>query len=184
MPRKTTWFFINGILLAGIVGLLLRWAVVSWQRLEIRLSGEDRETPRFDDVSDSNPAHRAVDAGWVGVHPISFGDQVRSAELPERWTRRGAQAREWDWLPAFPGMDMTETPRDYVLMFSLPGVRDADICMGITGRVVTVQAAIRNADGNRVSALRRRVQLPEDPGSAGIVSAAFSNGILRVCVRK
>lgn len=148
------------------------------------LESEDRDAGRVEDRVEPNPAPRVVDAGGIGVHPISFGDSARYAGLPERWTHRGVQVREWDWLPASPGMDMTETPRDYVLLFSLPGVHDEDICMGITGRVFSVQAVLRNAEGRRIAGMRRRVQLPEDPGPAGIVFAACSNGILRVCVRK
>jgi HSP20 family molecular chaperone IbpA len=183
MPRKSTWAWANGILLAGIVLLFVCWAILSLRRIQLP-EEEDRNADRAEDPSERAPAPRVVDAGGIGVHPISFGDAVRTEGLPERWTRRGVQVREWDWLPASPGMDMTETPRDYVLLFSLPGVHDEDICMGITGRVFSVQAVLRNADGKRIAGMRRRVQLPEVPGPDGIVFAACSNGILRVCVRK
>lgn len=183
MARKSTWALVNGVLLAGIVLLFVCWAVLSLRSIQ-GLESEDRNADRVEDRTEPAPAPRVVDAGGIGVHPISFGDAVRTEGLPERWTRRGVQVREWDWLPACPGMDMTETPRDYVLLFSLPGVRDADIRMGVTGRVFSVQAVLRNADGKRIGGMRRRVQLPETPGSDGIVFAACSNGILRVCVRK
>ena len=97
---------------------------------------------------------------------------------------RGVQPQEWARWPASPGMDMTETPDGYLLTFSLPGVHNDDIRLSMTGRVVTVQAVVRDPHGRQIGGMERRVLLPQMPDDATDCKAVYTNGVLRVSVAK
>ena len=125
-----------------------------------------------------------MDAGRVGVRQVSFSRNTILPDASEGWRLRGVQPQEWAFLPASPGMDMAERPDGYLLTFSLPGVRNEDVLLSMTDRVVTVQAIVRDARGNQVGGMERRVLLPRTPGDRSEFKALFTTGVLRVCVAK
>jgi len=92
-----------------------------------------------------------------------------------------------------PFVDMYETNDDLVLNFELPGVREKDISLSITGDLLTVRGErqfrqelkddhtyhIERAYGK----FERSVQLPM-PVQAGRVTATFRDGVLEVRLPK
>ena len=94
------------------------------------------------------------------------------------------------WMPV---VDMYETNDDLVLNFELPGVREKDISLSITGDLLTVRGErqfpqelkddhtyhIERAYGK----FERSVQLPM-PVQAGRVTATFRDGVLEVRLPK
>jgi len=120
----------------------------------------------------------------VGIRAVSFTCQALPPDPSDGWRQRGMQPQEWARLPASPGMDMTETPDNYLLNFSLPGVSNNDIHLSMTGRVVSIQAVVRDARGHEICAMERRVLLPRIPGDSTEFKAHYTNGVLRVCVGK
>jgi len=179
---KRLWTVLNALLALGILILLICLLLGRW-RTGARLSPVGND-PKAAAPVNSSAVRREVDAGRVGVRPVSF---TRNSVLPdasENWRIRGIQPQEWALLPASPGMDMAERPDGYLLAFSLPGVRNEDIRLSMTDRVVTVQAVIRDARGNQVGGMERRVLLPRTPGDPAAFQALFTNGVLRICVAK
>jgi HSP20 family molecular chaperone IbpA len=134
------------------------------------------------------PTERMVSRREVavgGVRPVSFLPPAGRSSAREAWVLRGVEAQEWSRLPASPGMDMAESEESYLLTFSLPGVRDDDIRLTMTGRVMSVQAKLRDEQGNQVGGVERRVLLPHTSGGASVsFTARYTNGTLRVCVAK
>ncbi len=119
-----------------------------------------------------------------GVRAVSFAPLAGVSNLRETWVMRGVEPQEWARLPASPGMDMVESSEGYLLTFSLPGVRDEDIRLSLTGRVMSVHARLRDGQGNQVGGMERRVRLPHTSGDPALFTARYTNGILRVCVGK
>jgi len=162
------WKWLNTLLLLGIFVLLLLLLIACWHNNVAR-------TAAFEIAE----VHRELSVGRFGMPNVPLPDTPR-----EMWSHRGVQPQEWDRVPPSPGMDMAETPRGYVLAFSLPGVRQEDIQLLVTGRLVTVQVALRNRDGERAGGLMRRVQLPVAVSNGAPFAAQLSNGVLRVCVSR
>ena len=172
------WSVLNALLASVIIVLLV--CLLVGQR---RNRADDRNTMPYDDSQPLSIPHE-VDVGRVGMRPVSFTRIVVSAEAAEGWRARGVQPQEWARLPASPGMDMAELPDGYLLTISLPGVCNADIRLSMTGQVVTVQAVMRNAQGEPVGGMERRVRLPRTPNDPADFKALFTNGVLRICVMK
>ncbi len=186
IPRTRLLRLLNTSLLLVIALLAAFWGGWAWNRRAVAKPGEDADEAMLAEAS-RLPVRvlREVSVGRVGVRPVSFDDRQRlPPSARENWSQHGVEPREWDWLPASPGMDMAETPRDYVLLFSLPGVRPEDIRLTVSNHVITVQATVRDAGGGMVGGLLRRVQLPRPTIESAPVASVFSNGILRVCVGK
>jgi HSP20 family protein len=103
-------------------------------------------------------------------------------------TATGTGSRVW-----MPVVDMYETNDDLVLSFELPGVREKDISLSITGDVVTVkgerQFDQQLHDDNYVHAERaygkfeRSIRLPM-PVQAERVRATYRDGVLEVSLPK
>jgi len=103
-------------------------------------------------------------------------------------TATGTGSRVW-----MPVVDMYETNDDLVLNFEIPGVREKDISLSITGDLLTVRGErqfrqelkddhtyhIERAYGK----FERTVQLPM-PVQAGRVTATFRDGVLEVKLPK
>ena len=186
MPRTRLFRLLNTSLLLAIALLAAIWVGWAWNRRPVAMPMDDADAAMVAEAA-RLPARvlREVNVGRVGVRPVSFDDRQRPlASAREAWSQHGVEPREWDWLPASPGMDMAETPRDYVLLFSLPGVRPEDIRLTVSNHVITVQATVRDAGGSTVGGLLRRVQLPRPTIESAPVASVFSNGVLRVCVGK
>ena len=179
------WALVNAILLLGIIALL---AYLLIGRGRHAASAPESDASRRDQPvppATAPAGKREVDAGRVWVRPVSFtANTVPPDNMRDAWSLRGVQPQEWARLPASPGMDMAETSAGYLLTFSLPGVRNEDIRLTMTDRVVTVQAVIRDSRGNRVGGMERRVLLPRIPGDPAEFEALFTNGILHVSVAK
>jgi HSP20 family protein len=94
------------------------------------------------------------------------------------------------WAPA---VDMYETRDDLVLSFELPGIREKDVSLSITGDLLTLEGERASNQElkeenyyhlERVSGrFERSVQLPV-PVHADRVKAAYRNGVLEVKVPK
>ena len=168
------WKWLNTLLLSGIFVLLL---------LLLIAYGRNNVASRTAAV-EITEVRREVSVGRFGMHNVEFDPSMRPPSPREMWRDHGVQPQEWDRVPPSPGMDMAETPRGYVLAFSLPGVRQEDIQLLVTGRFVTVQAVLRNHDGGRTGDLLRRVQLPAAISNGAPFAAQLSNGVLRVCVSR
>ena len=103
-------------------------------------------------------------------------------------TATGTGSRVW-----MPVVDMYETSDDLVLNFELPGVREKDISLSMTGDVLTVkgerQFDQQLHDDNYFHAERaygkfeRSMHLPM-PVQAGRVRATYRDGILEVSLPK
>lgn len=168
--RHRIWIAANGLLALAVLVLLV---VLGYRTLGHQAIGSPAKP--------EPPAAHRIEVNVGRVQAASY-DEAGSRMLPDAWSRRGAPPQEWDWLPSSPGMDMAETARGYVLRFSMPGVRDEDIHLTVTDRLVTVQAQLRSASGASVGSILRRVRLPEAAADAGRVDVSFSNGVLHVCV--
>ena len=171
---------VNAVLALVIIALLVA-LLLGQRRRGAQIAGS------LDPASDGGGAgefHRAVDCERERVRPVSFARIVISSETAEGWRVRGAQPQEWARLPASPGMDMAELPDGYLLTFSLPGVQNDDLRLSMTGRVVTVQAVVRDPNGNQVGGFERRVRLPRTSNDPADFKALYTNGVLRICVAK
>lgn len=103
-------------------------------------------------------------------------------DIRPRWREQGVRDVEWDRLPPFPGMDMIQTDRGYVVSLCLPSVRGEDICIDCASGSMEVQAVIRDAEGNTRGRAFRRIRLPVDSVVDCELERVFSNGVLRVFV--
>ena len=103
-------------------------------------------------------------------------------------TSTGAGGRVW-----MPVVDMYETSDDLLLNFELPGVREKDISLSITGDVLTVKGERQfNQHPNDENYLHveraygkfeRSIRLPV-PVQAGRVKAKYRDGMLEVTLPK
>jgi HSP20 family protein len=94
------------------------------------------------------------------------------------------------WLPV---VDMYETQDDLLLNFELPGVREKDVSLSITGDMLTVRGErqfreeLKNDHTYHIERaygkFERTVQLPM-PVQAGRVTATFRDGVLEVRLPK
>jgi HSP20 family protein len=94
------------------------------------------------------------------------------------------------WLPV---VDMYETQDDLLLNFELPGVREKDVSLSITGDMLTVRGErqfreeLKNDHTYHIERaygkFERAVQLPM-PVQAGRVTATFRDGVLEVRLPK
>ena len=179
---KRFWFVLNVTL-----GLLVT-SLAAWFLLRSPEESKNADDGRSS-VTDHDPAAGsrqivALNAG-DGARPVSYGEPVTAIDSHETWERRGVQPQEWDALPATPGMDMRDTPQQYVLSFSLPGVREQDVHVTFTGRLVIVRATLRDAADIPVGLILRRFQLPTASGGRPDTAVTlFSNGVLCVSVAK
>lgn len=183
---KRLWMYVNVLLALAVMVLLICLLVgLGRSRAAAPANGNAEPGAQAVEAAPSPPvARREVDAGRVGVRPVSYLKSAMSADATESWRLRGVQPQEWARLPASPGMDMAETQDGYLLTFSLPGVRNDDIRLSLTGRVMTVQAVVRDPQGKQVGGMERRVLLPRASGDAAEFQALYTNGILRICVTK
>jgi len=184
--NRRIWKVVNALLFGSILVLLvLLLANPRWLRGRAKQqdSAVGRLPPSEPAAVDSTMSRR-VNAGQMGMRPISFVHETGSRDRRGVWMMRGMQPQEWAPLPACPGMDMQETTNGYLLAFSMPGVRPEDVQLSMTGRVVLVHAILRDGAGNRMGGMDRRVLLPRTPGNPADFQARFTNGILRVCVAK
>ena len=183
---KRFWIYLNAALVLLVIVLLICLLLERVRsRAAVSATGHAvRGTQAAEAVPSQPVVRREVDAGRVGVRSVSFAKNTAASDVAENWRMRGMQPQEWARLPASPGMDMAESPDGYLLAFSLPGVRNEDIRLSLTGRVMTVQAVVRDTRGNQVGGLERRVLLPRTSGEAANFQALYSNGVLRICVAK
>jgi len=176
----------NGLLLLGVIAVI----IVLISRLPNRVRSEASQDNRPSSEQVASPSVNGISVHRETVtrqitFQASFGDPVIRRMSPEVLFTHGVQSREWDLLPSSPGMDMSETPHDYVLAVSLPGARPENIYLSITNSVVTILARFCDNRGNMIGSMIRRVQLPVLPnGGHPAVTSCFSNGMLRVCVAK
>jgi HSP20 family protein len=94
------------------------------------------------------------------------------------------------WMPV---VDMYETNDDLVLNFEIPGVREKDISLSITGDLLTVRGErpfrqeLKDDHSYHIERtygrFERSVQLPM-PVEAGRVTATFRDGVLEVRLPK
>jgi len=122
----------------------------------------------------------------------------------ERWRPFGASIERWEpfrniseiqhemnmWIPV---LDMDETKDDLILNFELPGVREQDVSLSITGDLLTVEgerAVTQELKGEsyhhveRVHGrFERTVRLPM-PVQAEQVKATYHDGVLEVELQK
>jgi HSP20 family molecular chaperone IbpA len=170
------WVLVNALLATAMVIVVGCIFIIRWRGPEpLRPAGEP-----------ARPAvRRLVDAGRVDVRPVAYAAPA-VADVSGGLRMRGVLPQEWARLPPSPGMDTAEMPdgKGYLLTFSLPGVRGEDVQLTMTGSVVTVQALVRDADGNRIGGMERRVWLPQLSGTPGEYRSFFSNGFLCVVVPK
>jgi len=92
----------------------------------------------------------------------------------------------WETLMVSPTMDMKERDKDYVVVFSLPGIRLSDVTVTLEGRILTIITAVHGEEGGKgeVGRFERAIQLPGPVGDAHLAQAVLTNGILRVLVPK
>lgn len=90
----------------------------------------------------------------------------------------------WDALVTSPAMDMKEREKEYVVVFSLPGVKLSDVTVTLDGRLLTVATAVSIGRQGNVATFQRSIRIPGPVGEAQLASAAITNGILRVTIPK
>ena len=103
-------------------------------------------------------------------------------------TATGTGSRAW-----MPVVDMYETKDDLILSFELPGVREKEVSVSITGDLLTVKGErqfnqeLNNDNYHHMERaygkFERTVQLPM-PVQAGRVTATFCDGVLEVKLPK
>ena len=103
-------------------------------------------------------------------------------------TETGAGGRLW-----MPVVDMYETQDELIVSFELPGVREKDISLSITGDMLTVkgerQLSEQSSDDNCLHMERvygkfeRSIRLPM-PVQAGWVKATYRDGVLLITVQR
>ncbi len=177
------WAILNALLALGILILLLCLLLVRGRGVLAKNAHNEPVSAVMQPMV-SFAIHHEMTVQRTGMREVCFAPPPPMPDAAEVWRGRGMQAQEWARLPASPGMDMLERPNAYLLAFSLPGVRDEDIWLTVTDRVVSVQAVVRDLAGNPVSAVERHVRLPQAPGNPAEWKSCFSNGILRICVAK
>ena len=184
-PDLRFWMISNAVLALVIIALLI-YVLIGQRRNGCMPVLDDSEGAGHVAVAMVAPleVHRAVAIERVGGRPVSFSRMIFSTEVTEGWRVRGVEPQEWARLPASPGMDMAEMPDAYQLTFSLPGVRQNDIHLCLTGSVVTVQAVVRDMHGDQVGGIERRVRLPRTPNDPAEFKSLFTNGVLRISVTK
>jgi HSP20 family protein len=105
-----------------------------------------------------------------------------------RPTMAAAQGRRL-WAPV---LDMWETKDDLVLAVDLPGVREKDVAVSITGDLLTIRGERRVENDKDQGALHveraygafeRAVQLPM-PVQADKVKATYRDGVLEITLPK
>ena len=92
------------------------------------------------------------------------------------------------WLPA---VDMHETKDDLVLKVELPGVREKDVAVSITGDLLTIKGERRwNDEGHKLlhverayGQFERMIQLPMEV-QGDKVKATYRDGVLEVTLPK
>jgi HSP20 family protein len=102
----------------------------------------------------------------------------------------GSVAQGRTWMPA---LDMHETKDDLVLKVELPGVREKDVAVSITGDLVTIKGERRWEDQNKDEKFlhvervhgqfERMIQLPMAV-QADKVKAAYRDGMLEITLPK
>jgi HSP20 family molecular chaperone IbpA len=90
----------------------------------------------------------------------------------------------WDALLTSPAMDMRERDKDYVVVFSFPGVKVSDVNVTLDGRLLTVVTEVPVGRDGHKAVFQRSIQLPGPVGEAQLASASITNGILRVSIPK
>jgi HSP20 family molecular chaperone IbpA len=183
---KRLLVFVNVLLLVLVAVLLVLLGWRAWRAEDDRpVTGAVLVHRLMVECAPAEPVvMRELAVRRVGVRTVSFTQSAGLSNVREGWTIRGVEPQEWARLPASPGMDMAESADGYLLMFSLPGVRDEDIRLTMTGHVMSVQARLRDEQGHQVGGMERRVLLPHTVGDPASFTACYTNGILRVCVTK
>jgi HSP20 family protein len=102
----------------------------------------------------------------------------------------GASAQGRTWMPA---VDMHETKDDLVLKVEVPGVREKDVAVSITGDLLTIRGERRWEDESKeqkflhveriYGRFERLIQLPMAV-QADKVKAAYRDGVLEVTLPK
>jgi HSP20 family protein len=103
-------------------------------------------------------------------------------------TAASAQGRTW-----LPAVDMHETKDDLVLKVELPGVREKDVAVSITGDLLTIRGERRWEDESKeqkflhvervYGRFERLIQLPMAV-QADKVKAAYRDGVLEITLPK
>jgi HSP20 family protein len=130
-------------------------------------------------------------ARWEPFHGVSDIQQEMNRLFDTFFGRPATlQMAERTWMPA---VDMYETKDDVVVTFELPGIREKEVSVSITGDVLTVKGERKwdeelNDQGyhrmERVyGKFERSVPLPV-PAQADKVKATYRDGVLEVKLPK
>lgn len=179
MHFRRLWLVLDGLLVVAIVALLA--ARVS--RLNSSCTVWPSTATATDPISYREPAAVVVQprsvarALHVSFEPTAHATGVRDSlgEVLEQ---------SWEGLPAYPAMDMADLGSEFLLTFCLTGFEQADVHVRMQGSVLTVLAERNDASLERTQRLQRRVQLPEAVAPGTVPLAYWTNGLLRVRVRK
>ncbi len=179
MRLRGLWLWLDGLLLAAIVAFL----AVRVNRLSstrVAWSAPDFAASALTSTPPPSPLPRAYSA--ARLPNVTF---ARSAPVSGLRDSLGEVLEDsWEGLPAYPAMDMADLGSEFLLTFCLTGFEQTDVQVRMQGSVLTVLAERNDTSLERTHRLRRRVQLPEAVAPGTVPLAFWTNGLLRVRVRK
>ena len=122
----------------------------------------------------------------------SFGDMHRQMDRMLQQAMREFEAMErsisvddgWAALTASPTMDMREDDNSYHIVFSLPGLDEAELTVTLEGRLLTVLSTSGD-QARHLSETRRferRIWLPGPVADRTEAKAFLTNGVLKVMI--
>jgi HSP20 family molecular chaperone IbpA len=197
MRSRTTWFWIDSLLMGGILMLLMArlasFVPLQWPAASSLTSASSQAVPHSVHADPSPPADALreeesperpadEDVRFVVSSPPQFS--LPPSLLARRGQAGSAFEGSWDDLPAYPAMNMVDAGSDFLLIFCLPGFADRDVRIQINGTTLTLLASRTDDQPECVRRICRAVQLP-DVAASGVPPATFwTNGMLHVRIRK
>ncbi len=171
MAKQPTTKWLNWVLIVATVALgtlnIKRW------RLD---SAEVKQASDF-------PAERG--SLWMQrthvrhARPAAYGQTSGSSALPSSgWSKHAG----WDHLPVKQAWDLTELADAYIVTLCAGGLSPDSIELALKGSTLCIQA--RNLANQGGALFRRSFMLPAPPHPHATPEGFFSNGVLRVMVRK
>jgi len=130
----------------------------------------------------------------TALDPLRSWDPFRMMDALLRWDPLGATARSgWHGMSFMPTFDVKETKDGYLLTADLPGVKEADLDLTVTGNVLTIaghrEDERQEEDERYVASERsfghfsRSFTVPEGADLSNI-KADLRNGVLSVHLAK
>ena len=135
------------------------------------------QEPVSEDLSEPfpPPSPGRIGLGW----PV----WARMAPYPQEEIRQ-LMTRDWERLQRAPAMDVVEQPDAFVVLFSMPNVKDEEIKVSMERGILTLDLPIGSAREGHYGRLVRRLQIPGVAANVTNPHYLLTNGVLRVYLPK